>query len=97
MVWYRKQFFFQLSGLQNQFLRFIIFLSSLDNYEENIYLLWYHVKIWQVSPQHRRGVACHLWMWLNWTNKDINKSSNVPKRKIIEMILSKPYKWAKQQ
>ena len=86
--------FFRCQDYKINFSGWLI-LFILENFEDSVYLLWYHVQIWQVSLQPCCSDSCQIWMWLNWTNKDINKSSNVPKRGIIERILSNPHKRAK--
>ena len=76
-------------GLLSQFslLRYFPNFSALL---KHILPTWYHVYIWQVSPQLSCGDTCQIWMGFNKSNSNFCKIENFAYREINERSFSNP-------
>ena len=56
-----------------------------------MFVIAYHVYIWQVSTQLRYGDNCQIWMWFKESNVYVYKIESFAFGEINEMSFSNPY------
>ena len=76
-------------GLLYQFPPFHYF-QKFSALFKHIWVIEYHIYIWQVSPQLSCGDTCQIWMWFNKSNSSYGKIKHFAYRVINERSLTNP-------
>ena len=77
-------------GWLNQFLT-IHYFSNFSVLSKHMLAIEYHVRIWQVSPQHSCGDTCQTWTWFKDCNRYFSKIENFAYGEINGRSLSNPH------